>query len=53
MLLFVMHDYQTSLRTSTGTSPFSMVYGMEAVLPVEIKIPSLRILIETKLEEAE
>uniref|UniRef100_A0A2N9G657 Uncharacterized protein n=1 Tax=Fagus sylvatica TaxID=28930 RepID=A0A2N9G657_FAGSY len=31
----------------------SLVYGMEAVLPVEVEIPSLRILSQTQLEEAE
>ncbi|XP_050878259.1 uncharacterized protein LOC127082076, partial [Lathyrus oleraceus] len=30
-----------------------LVYGMEAVLPIEVEIPSMRILMETKLEEAE
>ena len=34
-------------------TPFSLVYGMEAVLPVEVEIPSLRILKEIELEEAE
>ena len=30
-----------------------LVYGMEAVLPFEVEIPSLRILREVELEEAE
>jgi len=53
MLPFALHGYRTSVRTSTGATPFSLVYGMEAVLPFEVKIPSLRVLMETKLEEAE
>ena len=32
---------------------FLLVYGMEAVLPIEVEIPSLRVLREVKLEEAE
>ena len=28
---------------STGTTPFMLVYGTEAVLPVEIELPFLRI----------
>uniref|UniRef100_A0A2N9F3J1 RNase H type-1 domain-containing protein n=1 Tax=Fagus sylvatica TaxID=28930 RepID=A0A2N9F3J1_FAGSY len=36
-----------------GATPYSLVYGMEAVLPVEVEIPSLRILSQTQLEEAE
>ena len=53
MLPFALHGYRTSVRTSTGATPFSLVYGMEAVLPVEVEIPSLRVLMEAKLSEAE
>src|ERR1044072_1123062 len=30
---------KTSIRTSTGATPYSLVYGMEAVLPIEVEIP--------------
>jgi len=53
MLPFALHGYRTSVRTSTGATPFSLVYGMEEVLPFEVEIPSLRVLLETQLEEAE
>ncbi|WJX78115.1 hypothetical protein P8452_61369 [Trifolium repens] len=53
MLSFALHGYRTSIRTSTGATPFSLVYGMEAVLPIEVEIPSIRVLMDTKLEEAE
>nr|KYP44994.1 Pro-Pol polyprotein [Cajanus cajan] len=53
MLPFSLHGYRTSVRTSTRATPFSLVYGMEAVLPIEVEIPSLRVLTEVKLEEAE
>ena len=52
-LPFALYAYRTTVRTSTGATPFSLVYGMEAVLPVEVEIPSLRVLMETQLEEAE
>ncbi|XP_075633440.1 uncharacterized protein LOC142605900 [Castanea sativa] len=52
-LLFALYAYLTSVRTSTGVTPYSLVYGMEAVLPVEVEIPSLRILFQTKLSEPE
>ena len=52
MLPFALHGYRMAVRTSTGTTPFSLVYGMEAVLPFEVEIPSLRVLMETQLEEA-
>ncbi|XP_012458178.1 uncharacterized protein LOC105778970 [Gossypium raimondii] len=47
------NDYRTAVRTSTGATPFSLVYGMEAVLPIKVEIPSLRVLAELKLDEAE
>ncbi|XP_058775661.1 uncharacterized protein LOC131649933 [Vicia villosa] len=53
MLPFALHGYRTSVRTSTGATPFSLVYGMEAILPVEVEIPSLRVLIDVKLSEAD
>ncbi|KAI5388564.1 hypothetical protein KIW84_074304 [Lathyrus oleraceus] len=53
MLPFALHGYRTSVCTSTGATPFSLVYGMEAVLPVEVEIPSMRVLIEAKLTDVE
>ncbi|XP_058746121.1 uncharacterized protein LOC131618991 [Vicia villosa] len=53
MLPFALHGYRTSVRTSTGATPFSLVYGMEAILPVEVEIPSLRVLTDVKLSEAD
>ncbi|XP_017644327.1 uncharacterized protein LOC108484965 [Gossypium arboreum] len=41
-LPFSLFAYRTSVRTSTGATPFSLVYGMEAVLPIEVKISSFR-----------
>ena len=53
MLLFALHGYQTLVRTSTGATLFSLVYGMEVVLLFEVEVPSLRILVESGLEESE
>jgi ribonuclease HI len=53
MLPYALYGYRTLVRTSTGATPFSLVYGMEAVLPVEVEIPSLRVLEEAELTEAE
>ena len=52
-LPFALYTYRTAVRTSTRATPFSLVYEMEIVLPIEIEIPSLRILMEAKLEEVE
>lgn len=53
ILPFALHDYHTLVRTSTGETPYSLVYGMEAVLPIEVEIPSMRVLMEDKLDKAE
>ncbi|XP_052312616.1 uncharacterized protein LOC112328848 [Populus trichocarpa] len=53
MLPFALHAYRTTVRTSTGITPYSLVYGMEAVMPLEVEIPSLRVLMDSELEEAE
>lgn len=52
MLPFALHGYRTFACTSKGETLFFLVYGMEVVLPIEVDIPSLRVLMETKLEEA-
>lgn len=35
--------YRTSIRTPTGATPYALVYGAEAILPLEVEIPSLRV----------
>ncbi|KAM1092290.1 hypothetical protein ACFX19_019898 [Malus domestica] len=35
--------YRTTRRTRTQATPYSLVYGMEAVLLLESQIPSLRL----------
>ena len=34
-----------------GATPYSLVYKMEAVMLLEVEIPSIRVLIDTELEE--
>ena len=51
-LPFTLHAYRTVVRTSTKATPFSLVYGMEAVLPIEVEVLFLRVLMETKIEES-
>ena len=52
-LSFALWAYRTFFRTSTGATPYSLVYGMEAVLPVEIKMGSLRVALEQQISETE
>ena len=41
--------YRTTYRTPTQATPYSLVYGVEVVLPLERQIPSLRIAIQEGL----
>ena len=50
MLPFTLHGYCTRAHTSTGETPFFLVYSMEAV-PIEVQIPSLRIIKDVGLNE--
>ena len=45
-LPFALWAYRTSFHTSTGATPYSLVYGMEAMLPVKIEMGSLRVALE-------
>ena len=51
-LPFALCTYHTSVRTSMGATSYSLVYGMEVVLFVEVKIPSFKILSQKKLSKA-
>ncbi|GMP78570.1 hypothetical protein CsSME_00034472 [Camellia sinensis var. sinensis] len=42
MLPMALWAYRTSKRRPTQMTPFSLVYGTEAILPVKITIPSAR-----------
>ncbi|XP_074292158.1 uncharacterized protein LOC141619015 [Silene latifolia] len=50
---FALRGYRTSIRTATGAAPYCLVYGMEAVQPVELEVPSLRILLKSRVPEAD
>ena len=46
-LSFALCGYRTSVRTSTGATSYSLVYGIKVVLPAKVEIPSLRTLSQT------
>ena len=46
MLFSELWAYRTSVKTSIGFTPFQLVYGLEAVLPIECEISSLKLAIE-------
>ncbi|KAL0320013.1 UNVERIFIED_CONTAM: hypothetical protein Sradi_5262800 [Sesamum radiatum] len=43
-LTSVLWAYKTTPRGPTGESPFSFVYGTEAIIPVELGMPSHRVM---------
>ncbi|KAL0463428.1 UNVERIFIED_CONTAM: hypothetical protein Slati_0230400 [Sesamum latifolium] len=45
--------YRTTYRTPTQATPYALVYGVEAVVPLEQQIPSLRIAIQEGLTQEE
>ena len=48
--------YRTSVRNATGFTPFQLVYGLEAILPIQCEISSLKLAVDllpgTSEEEA-
>ena len=45
--------YQTTLKDSTRHTPFKLVYGLEAIVPAEYTVPSLRIVVYERLGDVE
>eukprot|EP00253_Pinus_taeda_P018202 PITA_18202 len=45
-VVFRIVGYRTSVKDATGFTPFQLVYGLEATLPIECGIPSLKLAVE-------
>jgi hypothetical protein len=41
--------YRTTYRTPTQATPYSLVFGVETVLPLEIELPSLRVAMQNDM----
>ncbi|XP_009591019.1 uncharacterized protein LOC142167924 [Nicotiana tabacum] len=52
-LSFTLLGYRTTMRTPTGEMLQMLLYGTEVMIPVEVEIPSLRVIQEAKLDDAE
>lgn len=52
-LRHALNTYRITMRTSIGATPYSLVYEMETIIPLEVEILSLRVLMEPDLEEAD
>lgn len=53
MLPYALHGYQTTVRTSIDATQYSMVYGIDTLMSLEIKIYFLKVLNEIKIEKSE
>jgi hypothetical protein len=51
-LTIALWAYSTTYKVTTHATPFSLVYSIEAILPIEFEIPSLRIAINDRLDES-
>ena len=38
----ILWTFRTTSRSSTRETPFSLTYGVEAVIPLEVGLPTLR-----------
>ena len=43
LLQSALWAYRVAFKSSTGTTPFNLMYGMNAVLPMDFLIPTLRV----------
>jgi hypothetical protein len=46
MLFSMLWAYRTAVKTTISFTPFHLVHGVEATLPIECEIPTLRTTIE-------
>jgi hypothetical protein len=46
MLFLALWAYHTYSKTTTGFTPFQLVYDLEVVLPIECEISSLKLIVE-------
>ena len=42
-LLSILWSYRTTAKVSMGETPFNLCYGSEALIPVEIEVPTLKV----------
>ena len=52
-LPYALWGYRTSIRSSTRATPYSLVYRMEAILPIEIGVHSPRTVLESEILKAD
>lgn len=53
LISLVLWTYRTSKRTSTQATPFSLVYGAESVVLIEVLVPSTRLALASKISSSD
>jgi hypothetical protein len=48
LLTYALWEDRTTTKESTGFTPFQLVYGQEAILPIELELSSLRLMLQTE-----
>ena len=46
MLFLTLWAYKTSVKKTIGFTLFQLVYGLEAIFPIECEIPSLKLAVQ-------
>ena len=52
-LPYALWRCMTSIRSSTGDTPYSLVYGMKVVIPIEMGVCSLRTVLESEIPKVD
>ncbi|XP_075657816.1 uncharacterized protein LOC142627793 [Castanea sativa] len=52
-LPYALWGYKTLIRSSIGATPFSLVYGIEVVLPIKMGVRSFRTVLESEILEVD
>ena len=48
-LLDVLWAYRTTTGQPTGNTPFALAYDMDAIIPIEISLPTIRLMHDDKV----
>ena len=46
-LFLALCDYRMTIKFLIGFTPFKLVHGLKAILPIECEIPSLKLVVTT------
>ena len=49
----VLWAYRVAVKSGTLFSPFHLVYGKEAIIPLDVEIPALKFLVEEGYESVD